>query len=95
MLGKLSTQKVRAQSESCSFLGSKLVLGLFFGSTFFLALDLELGLLLVELHELSKIELGLLEKLDLSDEDVLEGEDFAALLGDLLSNRVGNAKRYN
>lgn len=82
-------------SESSSFLGSKLVLGLFIGSTFFLALDLELGLLLVELHKLGEIELRLLEKLDLSHKDVLEGEDFTALFGDLLSNRVGNAKRYN
>jgi hypothetical protein len=66
----------------CSF-SSELVLGgLFLG----LALDLNLRLLLVELHELGKIELGLLEELDLSDEDVLEGEDLLALLDDLLTN---------
>lgn len=60
-----------------------------------LSLDFKFWLLLIEFHKLGKIELRLLEKLDLSDENVLEGEDFAALLGDLLSNRVGNAKRYN
>ena len=65
-------------------LASELVLGLFFSSS--LALDLEFWLLLIEFHELGKIELGLLEKLDLSDEDVLEREDLSALLNDLLTN---------
>ena len=50
----------------------------------------ELGLVLVEFHELGKIELGLLEDLDLADKDVLKGEDLAALLGDLLANLVGD-----
>jgi hypothetical protein len=50
----------------------------------------ELGLVLVEFHELGKIELGLLEDLDLADEDVLKREDLGALLGDLLANLVGN-----
>lgn len=77
-----------------SFLASQLVLGLF-GSTFLLGLDLELGLLLVELHELGEIELGFLEELDLSHEHVLEGEDLAALGGDRLANRVRYSKRYN
>ena len=54
------------------------------------------GLGAVELHELGKIELGLLEDLDLTDEDVLEWEDFIASTGDLLCNIVGEAKRiYN
>lgn len=73
-------------------LSGKLVLGLSLG---LLSLDLELGLVLIELHELGEIELGLLEKLDLSHEHVLEGEDLAALLLDVLANSVGNAKRYN
>lgn len=60
-----------------------------------LSFDLKFGLLLIELHKLGEIELGLLEKLDLSDEDVLEGEDLTALLLDFFSNRVGNTKRYN
>jgi hypothetical protein len=67
----------------CS-LSSELVLGLFLGISL-LSLDLDFGLLLIELHELGEIELGLLEKLDLSNEDVLEGEDLLALLGDLLA----------
>ena len=75
-------------------LAGELVLGLFLGVSL-LSLDLELGLLLIELHELGKIELGLLEKLDLSDEDVLEGEDLAALLGDLLAKRILDAILYN
>jgi hypothetical protein len=75
-----------------SFLGgstcSEEVLWLLFGglSTVLLALDFKLWLVLVELHEFGEIELGLLEKLDLSDEDILEWEDLAALLLDLLSN---------
>ena len=48
-----------------------------------------LGLGLVKLHKLGKIELGLLEDLDLLDEDVLEGEDLGALLGDLLRDLFG------
>lgn len=43
----------------------------------------------VELHELSQIELGLLEDLGLVDQDVLEGEDFVALVGDLLGDDIG------
>ncbi len=65
--------------------GGELVLGLL-GSVGLLALDLNLGLLLIELHELGQIELGLLEELDLADEHVLEGEDLLALLHDLLAN---------
>jgi hypothetical protein len=48
------------------------------------------GLVVVELHKLGKIELGLLEDLDLSDEDVLKGEDLGAVLGDLLGDLVGD-----
>lgn len=55
-----------------------------------------LGLGLVELHKLGKIELGLLEDLDFADDDVLKWEDFAACSGDLLANIVGEAKqKYN
>lgn len=68
---------------------------LWFLSLFLLAFDFKFGFLLIELHKLGKIELGLLEKLDLSHENVLEGEDFSTLLLDFLSNSVGNAKRYN
>lgn len=77
--------------SSSSFLGEK-VGGLFL---FFLSFDLKFGLLLIEFHELGEIELGLLEELDLSHENVLEREDLSALLSDFLSNRVRNAKRYN
>jgi len=51
--------------------------------------DLLLSAGLIELHELGEIELGLLEDLDLLDEDVLKGEDLGALLSDLLGNGVG------
>ena len=47
---------------------------------------------MVELHELGEIELGLLEELDLSDEDVLEREDLRALLNDLLAKGILDAK---
>lgn len=43
----------------------------------------------MHLHKLSKVELGLLEHLDLADEDVLEGEDGLALLLDLGSDGLG------
>jgi hypothetical protein len=72
-------------------LGGELVLGLLLLG----GLGLDLGLVLIELHELGEIELGLLEELDLSDEDVLEREDLGALLHDLLAKRVLDAKRYN
>lgn len=70
---------------------SELVLGSFL----LLALDLNLRLLLIELHELGQIELGLLEQLDLSNEDVLEREDLLAFLSDGLANRVLDAKQQN
>ena len=53
------------------------------------ALHLLVGAALVELHELGQIELGLLEDLDLFDEDVLEGEDLGAVLGDVLDDGIG------
>ena len=54
-------------------------------------LGLLLGVALVELHELGEIKLGLLEDLDLLDEDVLEREDLGALLCDLLGDGVREA----
>jgi len=48
-----------------------------------------LGFVAVEFHKLGKIELWLLEDLDLSDENVLKREDLLALLGDLLGDLVG------
>ncbi len=56
------------------------------------SLGLLLGVALVKLHELGEIELGLLEDLDLLDEDVLKREDLGALLCDLLGDGVGEAK---
>jgi hypothetical protein len=44
----------------------------------------------VRLVELSEVELGGLEKLGLSDVDVLEGEDSLGGLLDLSSDRLGN-----
>ena len=84
------TEKLRLKSEASyyggrtrliSSLGSEEVLVLF-------SLDGlgELGLVLVQLHKLSKIELGLLEDLDFSDEDVLKREDLCAVFGDLLGD---------
>ena len=54
-------------------------------------LGLLVSLGLVELHELGEIKLGLLEDLDLLDEDVLKREDLGALLSNLLGNGVGEA----
>ena len=84
-----SRDSLRKQTQAgceSSLVSGELVLGLFL-----LALNLELGLLLIELHELGEIELGLLEELDLADEDVLEGEDLLALLYDLLAKRILDA----
>jgi len=51
-------------------------------------------LVLVKLHELGKIVLGLLKDLGLSDDAVvLKWEDLAALLLDLFSNFLFNAKK--
>lgn len=64
-------------------------------SVSFLTLDGKFWSLLVEFHEFGEIELGLLEELDLLDEDVLEGEDLSALLCNLLTNSISSPKRYN
>lgn len=48
--------------------------------------------LLVELHKLGEIEFGLLQELELSNEDVLEREDFSAFLLDLLAKSLRSAK---
>jgi len=63
---------------------------LWFFLSFFLSLDFKFWSLLIELHELGKIELGLLEQLDLSDKDVLEWEDLTAFLLDLLTHLLRN-----
>lgn len=81
---------LRVRGPRAVSLAGELVLGLFL-SVSLLALDLDLGLLLVELHELGQIELGLLEQLDLADEHVLKREDLLALLRDLLANGVLDA----
>lgn len=44
----------------------------------------------VHLHQLGKIELGLLQHLHLADADVLKGEDGLAALLDLLGNGLGH-----
>ena len=49
--------------------------------------------LLVELHKFGEIKLRLLEELELSNQDVLERENLATLLGNLLSNVLLNAIR--
>lgn len=41
---------------------------------------------LIELHEFGQVELRLLQHLSLVDEDVLEREDFGALIGDGLGD---------
>jgi hypothetical protein len=46
------------------------------------------GLILIEFHKLGKIELWLLKNLDLSNDNVLEGEDLGAVLSDLLVDLV-------
>ena len=54
-----------------------------------------LRLVLVKFHELGKIELGLLQDLDLSHHDVvLKWEDLVALLLDSLANVVFNSIKY-
>lgn len=72
----------------------------FFGSSLFfvpflLFLLYSFWSFLIEFHELGKIELGLLEKLDLSDQDILERENLATFSLDFLSNGLLNAIRYN
>jgi hypothetical protein len=46
------------------------------------------GLILIEFHKLGKIELWLLKNLDLSNDNVFEGEDLGAVLSDLLVDLV-------
>jgi hypothetical protein len=83
---------VNAQSLSLFLLSSEEILWLFFLGVL-LSFDFKLWFLLIELHEFGKIELRFLKKLDLSDENVLEWEDFTTLLLDFFANRVRNAKK--
>jgi len=46
------------------------------------------GLLGVKFHEFGQIELGFFEDLQLADNDILEGENLVAFLGDLLVDSV-------
>jgi hypothetical protein len=46
---------------------------------------------LIKLHEFGQIELRFLEDLSFVDEDVLEGEDFRAIVSDLLGDGLGKA----
>lgn len=76
-----------------SFLSSQEVLWLFLFLSFLSLLFYSLllfGSLLVELHEFGEIKLGLLEELELLNQDVLERENLAALLGNLLANVLLN-----
>lgn len=75
---------------SCSL--GQLVLGLVIFLLFSLFFGDYFGSLLVQLHELGEIELGLLNHLDFSDEDILDREDLATLLLNLLSDSLLNAK---
>jgi hypothetical protein len=81
----------RAQSEFCLWNSLGECVGGGLGGGGILGLDHLLGVGLVQLHQLGKIKLGLLEDLDLLDEDVLEWENLGALLGDQLTNVIGKA----
>ena len=47
---------------------------------------------MIEFHELGEIELGLLEHLNLFDENILKWEDLLTLLSDVFVNLVGGEK---
>ena len=55
-----------------------------------LAFNVKFRSVLIKLHELGEIELGLLEKLNFSYDNVLEGEDFAGVLNDLFANLISS-----
>jgi hypothetical protein len=85
-----STVKAVREKRASNMGASLCSVGLFEGV---LSLRLDGGggsnVVLIEVHELGEIELGLLEELDLADHAVvLEREDLAALLLDLLANIV-------
>jgi hypothetical protein len=70
------------------FLVGKQVGGFFLLFVSLLAFNVKFGSVLIQLHELGEIELGLLEQLDLSHDNVLEGEDLAGVLNDLFTNSI-------
>jgi len=74
--------------NSSFLLSNKQVCGFFFLFISLFALDIEFWSVLIKFHELGKIELGLLEELDLSYNNVLEGEDFAGILDNLFADLV-------
>ena len=54
------------------------------------AFNVKFGSVLIQFHKFGKIELGLLEELDLSYDNVLEGEDLAGVLDDLFANSISS-----
>ena len=86
-----SRASARASRSRCLTNGTERRCSLGEGVLGLSGLDNLVGVAAVQLHELGEIELGLLEDLDLLDEDVLKREDLGALLGDLLGNVLGNA----
>jgi hypothetical protein len=89
---QIRTYEFKLKMSFYSLLLGKEVLWLFFFSTFFLCLDFKFWSLLIEFHELGKIELGFLENLDFSDNNVLKWEDFSTFLCDLFPNCLRDAK---
>jgi hypothetical protein len=77
--------------SSLFLLSSKQVSGFLLLLVSLLALDINLGSVLIQLHQLGKIELGFLKKLDLSYNNVLEGEDLSGILDNLFADRISSS----
>jgi len=72
----------------CKFVLWLIIFLLVFIFSFFLPLNF--WSLLIQLHEFGEIELGLLNKLDLSDQNILDWENLGTFFSDLFSNWLLN-----
>jgi hypothetical protein len=74
--------------NSSIFLSNKQVCGFFLLLLSLFAFNVKFWSVLIQLHELGEIELRLLEKLDLSYNNVLEGEYLAGILDNLFADSI-------
>ena len=75
---------------SSIFLADEQVCGFVFLFFSLFAFNIELWSVLIQLHQLGKIELRFLEKLNFSYNNVLEGENLAGILHDLFANSISS-----
>jgi hypothetical protein len=77
--------------NSSIFLSNKQVCGCFSLFLSLFAFNVKFWSVLIQFHELGEIELGFLEELDLSYNNILEGEYLAGILDNLFANSISSS----